>query len=101
MFINVFIMLYIILIYVYFTFMYRYQPGSLNYSTDKNQMELQTLTEKENVTEQEKKPLNETFSIRHLLLPSSESPTKTSGLIVYVTTSVTCKKSFTALSISS
>ncbi|KAG7329213.1 hypothetical protein KOW79_007387 [Hemibagrus wyckioides] len=68
----------------------RYQPCSLTYSTDKNQMELQTLTEKENVTEQEKKPLNETFSFRHLLLPSSESPTKTSGLIVYVTTAVTC-----------
>ncbi|KAK3535186.1 hypothetical protein QTP70_004741 [Hemibagrus guttatus] len=68
----------------------RYQPGSLNYSTDKNQTELQTLTEKENVTEQEKKPLNETFSLRQLLLPSSESPNKTSGLIVYVTTAVTC-----------
>ncbi|XP_060741122.1 cationic amino acid transporter 3 [Tachysurus vachellii] len=68
----------------------RYQPYSLNSSTDIKPVELQTLTEREYVTELEKKPHNETFSLRHLLLPGSESPTKTSGLIVYVTTAVTC-----------
>ncbi|XP_026773977.2 cationic amino acid transporter 3 [Pangasianodon hypophthalmus] len=68
----------------------RYQPDSLNSSAEKKSVELQTLTERENMSELEKKPLNEMFSPRHLLLPSSESPTKTSGLIVYVTTAVTC-----------
>ncbi|XP_060783824.1 cationic amino acid transporter 3 [Neoarius graeffei] len=68
----------------------RYQPGSLDSSTDKRPVELQTLTERENMSKLEKKPLNESFSPRHLLLPSSELPTKTSGLIVYVTTAITC-----------
>lgn len=80
--------------YVYY-YIHRYQPGSLNYRADKKTVELQTLTERENMSELEKKPLNESFSPRHLLLPSSESPTKTSGLIVYVTTAITCKRSFT------
>ncbi|KAF4091349.1 hypothetical protein AMELA_G00035920 [Ameiurus melas] len=68
----------------------RYQPGSLNSSAEKKQVELHTLTEKENMNNLEKKLLDETFSFRHLLLPSSESPTKTSGLIVYITTAVIC-----------
>ncbi|XP_053486755.1 cationic amino acid transporter 3 isoform X2 [Ictalurus furcatus] len=68
----------------------RYQPGSLNSSAEKKKVELHTLTERENMKNLEKKLLDETFSPRHLLLPSSESPTKISGLIVYVTTAVVC-----------
>lgn len=83
--------------YVYMIYGYRdvcrYQPGSLNSS--EKPVELQTLTEGEYVCELEKKPVNETFSLKHLLLPGSESPTKISGLIVYITTAVTCKSPFT------
>lgn len=68
----------------------RYQPGSLNSSAEKKKVELLTLTEMENMKNLEKKLVDETFSPRHLLLPSSESPTKISGLIVYVTTAVVC-----------
>lgn len=84
---------YYCIMYVYYV--RRYQPGSLNFSAEKKPVELQTLTDKKNVSEMGKQPYNETFSPRHLLLPSSESPTETSGLIVYVTTAVTCKISFT------
>ncbi|XP_072519117.1 cationic amino acid transporter 3 [Salminus brasiliensis] len=78
----------------------RYQPGSLSSSADKKMVELERLTNKDAMTdgdsgdehgqELEKMPLQGTFSPRLLLLPSSQSPTKTSGLIVYATTAVTC-----------
>ncbi|KAI4897282.1 hypothetical protein NFI96_024644 [Prochilodus magdalenae] len=78
----------------------RYQPGSLSSSTDKNMVELERLTDKDPMTDGdsgdengqalEKKPLRSTFSPQLLLLPSSPSPTKTSGLIVYATTAITC-----------
>lgn len=45
--------------------------------------------------ELENRPVKETFTLRHLLLPGSESPTKTSGLIVYITSALTCKSFFT------
>lgn len=85
---------YYCMIYVYHCIC-RYQPGSLNSSAEKKKVELLTLTEMENMKNLEKKLVDETFSPRHLLLPSSESPTKISGLIVYVTTAVVCKSSFT------
>ncbi|KAF7707347.1 cationic amino acid transporter 3 [Silurus meridionalis] len=68
----------------------RYQPGSLNSSAEKKPIVLQTLIEKEKISTLKKEPVNETFSPRHLLLPNSDSPTKISGLIVYVTTAITC-----------
>ncbi|XP_053361577.1 cationic amino acid transporter 3 [Clarias gariepinus] len=68
----------------------RYQPGSLNSSADKNSTELLTLAERENQSEVETTPLDETFSPKLLVLPSSKSPTRTSGLIVYITTAITC-----------
>ncbi|XP_062856503.1 cationic amino acid transporter 3 [Trichomycterus rosablanca] len=68
----------------------RYQPGSLSFSSEKKAVEQKMLTDKESKDEMEKKPVKEVFSLRLLLQPSSESPTKTSGLIVYVTTAITC-----------
>lgn len=76
------------MIYIYH-YVRRYQPGSLN--SRKMSIELQTPTKMKNMDEQEKKK----FSLRDLLLPGSESPTETSGLIVYITSALTCKCSFT------
>ncbi|XP_036425049.1 cationic amino acid transporter 3 [Colossoma macropomum] len=72
----------------------RYQPGSLSSSADK-MVELERLTDKDIMTDGDSRDehgqaLEGTFSPRLLLLPSSQSPTKTSGLIVYATTAVTC-----------
>lgn len=78
----------------------RYQPGSLSSSTDRKMMELESLTGKDTMAdvdsgdehgqELEKMPLQGSFSPRLLLLPSCQSPTKISGLIVYATTAVAC-----------
>lgn len=78
----------------------RYQPGSLSSSADSKMTEMERLTGKDTMAdgdsgdvhgeELEKTPLQGSFSPRLLLLPSSQSPTKISGLIVYATTAVTC-----------
>uniref|UniRef100_A0AAY5F6M3 Cationic amino acid transporter C-terminal domain-containing protein n=1 Tax=Electrophorus electricus TaxID=8005 RepID=A0AAY5F6M3_ELEEL len=63
----------------------RYQPGSLSTSTGSNHGE-----------EHQNKLLNGTdtglvsFTPKILLLPSTQTPTKTSGLVVYATTAITC-----------
>ncbi|KAG9338911.1 hypothetical protein JZ751_024301 [Albula glossodonta] len=76
----------------------RYQPGSLNSVSQSEK--LVELIGGEKVTmmggdsgdeyspELEARPLKERFYWRLLLVPSCESPTKTSGTIVYVTTAV-------------
>ncbi|XP_066505468.1 cationic amino acid transporter 3 [Hoplias malabaricus] len=71
----------------------RYQPGSLISSADK--MELEKLPTRDTMVDQDsgdehRQGPKETFLPRHLLLPSSRSPTKISGLIVYATTAITC-----------
>ncbi|KAG9272635.1 cationic amino acid transporter 3-like [Astyanax mexicanus] len=78
----------------------RYQPGSLSSSADSKMTEMERLTGKDTMAdgdsgdehggELEKTPLQGSFSPRLLLLPSSQSPTKISGLIVYATTAVAC-----------
>ncbi|XP_028815769.1 cationic amino acid transporter 3-like isoform X2 [Denticeps clupeoides] len=82
----------------------RYQPGTLGSDgPEEKLMELQKLhcgLEKEGVVdadssdeysqELETKPLKERFSLKLLLCPSCETPTKTSGLIVYTTTATIC-----------
>uniref|UniRef100_W5KLR7 Solute carrier family 7 member 3 n=1 Tax=Astyanax mexicanus TaxID=7994 RepID=W5KLR7_ASTMX len=78
----------------------RYQPGSISSSADSKMTEMERLTGKDTMAdgdsgdehggELEKTPLQGTFSPRLLLLPSSQSPTKISGLIVYATTAVAC-----------
>ncbi|XP_007258708.3 cationic amino acid transporter 3 [Astyanax mexicanus] len=78
----------------------RYQPGSISSSADSKMTEMERLTGKDTMAdgdsgdehggELEKTPLQGSFSPRLLLLPSSQSPTKISGLIVYATTAVAC-----------
>ncbi|XP_026227158.1 cationic amino acid transporter 3a [Anabas testudineus] len=76
----------------------RYQPGSLNSSSQTEK--LVELVEGEKVavnggdsgdeygTEMEDRPLRETFTAKLLLFPSGKFPTQTSGNIVYATTAV-------------
>ena len=42
-------------------------------------------------SEGETRPLRERFILKMLLVPSCDVPTKTSGLIVYITTTVICE----------
>lgn len=79
----------------------RYQPGNLNSSSQTEK--LVELVEGEKVAvsggdsgdeygmEMEDRPLQETFTAKLLFCPSGKIPTKTSGMIVYVTTAVICK----------
>ncbi|XP_036404155.1 cationic amino acid transporter 3 [Megalops cyprinoides] len=76
----------------------RYQPGSLSSANHSEKLEELAGAEKAAMTEGdsgdeygqelETRPLKERFSLRLLLSPSCDSPTKTSGTIVYVTTAV-------------
>uniref|UniRef100_A0A3B3TYC9 Solute carrier family 7 member 3a n=1 Tax=Poecilia latipinna TaxID=48699 RepID=A0A3B3TYC9_9TELE len=78
----------------------RYQPGNLNSSSQTEK--LVELVEGEKVAvsggdsgdeygmEMEDRPLHETFTAKLLFCPSGKIPTKTSGMIVYVTTAVIC-----------
>lgn len=76
----------------------RYQPGSLSSSSKMTEMECltgkDTMAEgdsgDEHGEELEKMPLQGSFSPKLLLLPSSQSPTRISGLIVYATTAFAC-----------
>ncbi|KAJ8266467.1 hypothetical protein GJAV_G00130760 [Gymnothorax javanicus] len=75
----------------------RYQPGSLNSVSGSENLE-DLLQEKvpmtegncsdEDSPELETRPLKERFSWKLLLIPSCDSPTNTSGTIVYITTAV-------------
>ncbi|KAM4726055.1 solute carrier family 7, member 3 [Anableps anableps] len=76
----------------------RYQPGNLNSSSQTEK--LVELVEGEKVAvsggdsgdeygmEMEDRPLSETFSAKLLFKPNGKLPTKTSGMIVYVTTAI-------------
>ncbi|XP_036379513.1 cationic amino acid transporter 3-like [Megalops cyprinoides] len=74
----------------------RYQPGSLNSASQSEK--LMELGEKAAMTGgdsgdedspgMETRPLKERFCWRLLLIPSCDSPTKTSGTIVYITTAI-------------
>ncbi|KAG7464752.1 hypothetical protein MATL_G00168910 [Megalops atlanticus] len=76
----------------------RYQPGSLSSANHSEKLEDLAGAEKAAMTEGdsgddysqelETRPLKERFSLRLLLVPSCNSPTKTSGTIVYVTTAI-------------
>ncbi|XP_061091175.1 cationic amino acid transporter 3 [Conger conger] len=78
----------------------RYQPGSLTSSDHSGKMVDLAGAEKMSMTEAEgdsgdefdpeldTRPLKERFSLRLLLWPSCDSPTKASGTIVYVTVAV-------------
>ncbi|XP_064182358.1 cationic amino acid transporter 3 [Anguilla rostrata] len=76
----------------------RYQPGSLSSSGGSRKLENVVGAEKMAMTEGdsgdeygpelETRPLKERFSFRLLLSPSCDSPTKTSGTIIYITTAV-------------
>lgn len=80
----------------------RYQPGTLNASSQTEK--LVELVEGEKVAvsggdsgdeysvETEDRPLQEAFSLKLLFSPSGKNPTQTSGTIVYVTTAVICKR---------
>ncbi|KAG9340964.1 hypothetical protein JZ751_020157, partial [Albula glossodonta] len=77
-----------------------YQPGSLNSTNHSAKLEELAGTGAEKVAmtegdsgdeygpELETRPLKERFSPRLLLVPNCDSPTKTSGIIVYVTTAI-------------
>ncbi|KAI1898199.1 hypothetical protein AGOR_G00069890 [Albula goreensis] len=78
----------------------RYQPGSLSATNHSAKLEELAGTGAEKVAmtegdsgdeygpELETRPLKERFSPRLLLIPNCDSPTKTSGIIVYVTTAI-------------
>ncbi|XP_048885617.1 cationic amino acid transporter 3 [Brienomyrus brachyistius] len=72
----------------------RYQPGSLGAHRPSEKPEVLTerapMTPGDSSDELETLPVKERFSLRLLLEPDSESPTKTSGLIVYVATAAIC-----------
>lgn len=80
----------------------RYQPGSLGSSrANEKPMELEKLEAKggmadvdsgdEYSQELETTPLKERFSIRMLVQPICDVPTKISGIIVYAATGTICK----------
>ncbi|KAJ8407165.1 hypothetical protein AAFF_G00288410 [Aldrovandia affinis] len=76
----------------------RYQPGSLNSSSHGGKLVELVGAEKVAMTEGESRdecgpelerpPLKKRFSLRLLLIPSCDSPTETSGAIVYAATAV-------------
>lgn len=80
---------------------HRYQPGTLNSSSQTEK--LVELVEGEKVAvsggdsgdeygmEMEETPLRETFTAKLLFCPSGKIPTQTSGNIVYATTAIICK----------
>ena len=81
--------------------MCRYQPGTLNFSSQSEKLVELVGGEKVAVSgdsgdeyspDSEDHIPREKFSIRLLLVPSRDVPTKTSGTIVYATTAVICKK---------
>ena len=80
----------------------RYQPGSLSISGPSQKLVDLAGPEKAAMVEGdsgddfsneglETRPLRERFTYKMLLLPSCDIPTKTSGLIVYLTTAVVCE----------
>lgn len=83
------------------THTHRYQPGTLNSSSQTEKLVELVAGEKVAVngrdsgdeygTEMEEMPLRETFTAKLLLFPSRKIPTQTSGNIVYATTAVICK----------
>lgn len=68
----------------------RYQPGSLGAHRPSEKPEA-PMTPGDSSDELDTLPAKERFSLRLLLEPDSETPTKTSGLIVYVATAAVCE----------
>lgn len=84
-------------------FLCRYQPGTLNSSSQTEKLVEMVEGEKvavgggDGCDEMDNEPLEEKFTFKLLFSPSRNSPTQTSGTIVYVTTAIICKCSWRRL----
>lgn len=75
-----------------FIYVVRYQPGTLNSSSQMEKlMDVERIDSGDEYgMEMDEKPLRETFTPKLLFSPSGKIPTEISGNIVYVTTAVIC-----------